>query len=174
MLVGATTSKLRAFVSALVLAVPHAGSAQRTGSVAAQRHDEEMIRAARAGSNRAIASHDTLALASVWLPEFWTVSSTNAQSAGRDAARARYAELFASRPDVVYVRQPEKIDVNAAWRQAAEYGQWRGRWTQADGVTRVGGPYFAKWRKVEDRWLLLAEVFVQTSCSGSSYCNVPP
>jgi ketosteroid isomerase-like protein len=136
--------------------------------------DETLIRAARTRSNQAIAAHDTIALASAWLPDFWLVSSTNAQSAGRAAARARYAQLFASRPDVIYVREPGRIEVNASWGQAAESGQWTGRWTQSDGVTLVGGRYFAKWRKVDGRWLLLAEVFVQTSCSGSAYCNSPP
>jgi hypothetical protein len=133
-----------------------------------------MIRDARARSNRAIAAHDTISIASGWLPEFILVSSTNAQSIGRDAARTRYAQLFASRPDVIYVREPETIQVNLAWSQAAESGRWTGSWTQADGVTRVGGPYFAKWRKVDGRWMLLTEIFIQTSCSGSSYCTVPP
>ena len=136
--------------------------------------DETMIRSARARSNQAIAAHDVVTLADTWLPEFWLVSSTNAQSAGRDAARARFVQLFATRPDVVYVREPDKIEVNVSWGQAAESGRWTGRWTQADGVTQIGGGYFAKWRKIDGRWLLLAEVFVQTSCAGSNYCNLPP
>ena len=136
--------------------------------------DEAMIRSARARSNQAIAAHDVVMLADTWLPEFWLVSSTNTQSAGRDAARARFVQLFATRPDVVYVREPDKIEVNVSWGQAAESGRWTGRWTQADGVTQIGGGYFAKWRKIDGRWLLLAEVFVQTSCAGSSYCSLPP
>ena len=140
----------------------------------AQHGDETAIRAARAENNRAIAAHDTAAIASVWLPEFWLVSSSNAQSAGRDAARARFAQIFAMRPNVVFVRTPQHIHVNESWAQAGESGTWTGQWTQSDGVTKVGGPYFAKWRKVSGRWMLLAEVFVQTSCEGSSYCTSPP
>lgn len=136
--------------------------------------DESLIRAARARYNRAIAAHDTVALTKDWLPEFSTVSSTNVQSVGRDVVRARLVELFRTRPDVVYVREPDTIEVNRSWGQAAESGHWTGRWTQADGVTLVGGSYFAKWRKVDGRWQLLTEVFVQTSCSGSGYCNQPP
>jgi ketosteroid isomerase-like protein len=136
--------------------------------------DEALIRAARDRSNRAIAAHDTAALAKEWLPEFQMVSSTNAQSNGREAARTRFAEIFTDRPDVVYVREPVAITVNAQWGQAAERGRWTGRWTQRDGATRVGGEYFAKWKKVDGRWLLLAETFVQTSCSGSGYCNATP
>ena len=129
-----------------------------------------MIHSTRTRSNQAIAAHDVVTLADTWLPEYWLVSSTNAQSAGRDAARARFVQLFAARPDVVYVREPDRIEVNVSWGQAAESG----RWTQADGVTQIGGGYFAKWRKIDGRWLLLAEVFVQTSCEGSSYCSLPP
>jgi ketosteroid isomerase-like protein len=137
----------------------------------AQGPDEGMIRAARTRYNQAIARHDTAAIAMVLLPEVVQVTSTNAVSTSRDSTLARMAGLFASRPDVVYVRMPERIDVNTAWGQAAEEGAWTGRWTQADGVTRVGGRYFAKWRKVGGRWLLLSEVFVQTSCFGTSYCE---
>ena len=142
-------------------------------TAAAQGTDEAMIRAARTRYNQAIAAHDTTAIAISWLPGYWSVTSTNAQLAGRDSARASIIRLFASRPDVVYVRTAERIDVNTSWGQAAESGQWTGRWTQTDGVTLVGGRYFAKWRKVDGRWMLLTEVFVQLSCSGSSYCNPP-
>lgn len=64
--------------------------------------------------------------------------------------------------------------MNSSWLQAAESGHWTGRWTQSDSLTLVGGRYFAKWRKVNDRWMLLAEVYVQTSCTGSSYCTSVP
>jgi ketosteroid isomerase-like protein len=137
----------------------------------AQGPDEGMIRAARTRYNQAIAKHDTAAIAKVLLPNVVQVTSTNAQSTSRDSTLARMAGLFASRPDVVYVRMPERIEANASWGQASEEGTWTGRWTQTDGLTRVGGRYFAKWRKVDGRWLLLAEVFVQTSCSGSTYCQ---
>src|SRR6185503_11616680 len=31
-----------------------------------------------------------------------------------------------------------------------------------------------KWKKVDAAWKLLSETFVQTSCTGSSYCAAPP
>ena len=140
----------------------------------AQGSDDAAIRAARDRSNRAIAAHDLDGVASVWLPEFHSVASTNAQANGRDAARANFVQFFATRPDVVYLREPTSITVNSAWAQAGESGRWTGSWTQADGVTRVGGIYFAKWKRVDTRWMLLAETFVQTSCSGTKYCSSPP
>jgi ketosteroid isomerase-like protein len=136
--------------------------------------DAADIRAVRARNNQAIADHDTIALAEAWAPEFWLVSSTNAQTAGRDAARGRFAQQFATRRDLLYVRTPDSVVVNSAWGQAAEYGTWTGRWSQNDGVTNVGGRYFAKWRKAEGRWMLLAETYVQTSCRGTSYCTQRP
>ena len=142
--------------------------------VAAQVSDVTAIRGARDRSNRAIAAHDLAGVASVWLPEYHSVASTNAQAHGRDSARANFARYFATRPDVVYRREPTAITVNAAWGQAGENGRWTGSWTQADGVTRVGGIYFAKWKKVDGAWMLLAETFVQTTCRGTKYCDAPP
>ena len=77
-------------------------------------------------------------------------------------------------PHLIFVRTPRTITVNSSWGQAGEGGRWAGHWMHHDSLTRVGGEYFAKWKKVDGRWLLLAEIFVQTSCTGSSYCNTPP
>lgn len=144
------------------------------GQAPAPPSDETRIRAARAESNDAIARKDLAAISRHWLPEFHMISSTNDQSAGREAARASFREVFASRANVVYVREPDSILVNQSWGHAAESGRWTGRWSDRYGSTRVGGVYFAKWRKVNNQWMLLAEVFVQTSCTGPRYCHTPP
>src|ERR1041384_2232669 len=104
-----------------------------TNARAQTSSDESAIRAARDRSNRAIAAHDLDGVASVWLPEFHSVASTNAQANGREAARANFAQYFKTRPDVVYLREPTTITVNSGWGQAGENGRWSGRWTQADG-----------------------------------------
>jgi hypothetical protein len=136
--------------------------------------DESSIRAARAESNRAFARRDLAGASRHWLPEFTIVTSRNERNVGRDSARAGLRRTFSSRANVVYVREPETIEVNQQWGHAAESGRWTGRWSDSYGSTRVGGVYFAKWRKVNNQWMLLAEVFVQTSCSGPRYCNSPP
>jgi ketosteroid isomerase-like protein len=136
--------------------------------------DETLIRAARAESNRAFARRDLTGAARHWLPEFTIVTSRNERNVGRDSARAALRQTFSSRANVVYVRDPETIEVNEQWGHAAESGRWTGRWSDSYGNTRVGGVYFAKWRKVNNQWMLLAEVFVQTSCNGPRYCNTPP
>ncbi len=144
------------------------------GGAHAESADEMAIRAARDASNRAIAAHDLDGVASVWLPEYSSVTSANVQSSGRDAARARFAQNFASRPDISYVRSPAVITVNTAWGHAGENGRFTGSWTQDGEVTKIGGIYLAKWKKTDGRWMLLAEMFVQTTCSGKSYCAKAP
>ena len=136
--------------------------------------DAAAIRAARDQSNRAIAAHDVDGTVRAFLPEYVSVSSGNIRTIGRDAGRVSYAQIFANRPGVLFVRTPHTITVNAAWGQAGESGNWTGRWSSTDGLIRVGGEYFAKWTKVGGDWRLLAETFVQTTCSGGHYCDAPP
>lgn len=136
--------------------------------------DAGMIREARAKSNAAIAAHDAEALAQVWKTDVTVVISTGATTSGREANRASFAAQFASRPDVVYVRTSAEIEVMASWNVASERGTWTGQWTQADGVTKIGGTYLAQWRKVNGAWLLQAELFVPTHCTGSSWCARHP
>ena len=159
---------VRGILMQIAVAAIFAGGAQ------AQSADEMAIRAARDLSNRAIAAHDLDGTASVWLPEYSSVTSHNGQSSTRDAARARFAQNFAARPDIVYVRSPTAITVNTAWGHAGENGNWTGSWTEGGEAIKIGGIYLAKWKKTGGRWMLLAEVFVQTTCSGASYCAKVP
>ena len=136
--------------------------------------DDSAIRAARDRSNRAIAAHDLEAAAAVWSADYVGVSSGNARALSREDERRQFAELIATRPLVAYLRTPEKISVNPGWQQAGESGHWSGHWSAADGETRVGGIYFAKWKKEGNDWRIIAETFVQMSCSGTHYCDAPP
>jgi ketosteroid isomerase-like protein len=136
--------------------------------------DVRLIKEARARSNAAIAVHDADALARVWMTDVTVVTSTGATTSGREANRASFAAQFTSRPDVVYVRTPAEIEVMPSWDVASERGTWTGQWTQADGVTKIGGKYQAQWRKVDGAWLLQAELFVPTHCEGSSWCSRHP
>ena len=136
--------------------------------------DELRIRDARARSNAAIAAHDIDGVSRFWMDNFNIVTSTGAIDSGRDLNRARFAGLFKERPDVVYVRTPEVVEVFEAWNVASERGRWTGQWTQSDGVTRISGTYLAQWRKVNGEWLIQAELFVPTECAGSSYCRRHP
>jgi len=152
----------------LALAASAPAAAQGTGS------DERAIREARERSNRAIASHDTAAMAAEWMESLHVVSSNSAQIAGRAANLQRFAEQFAARPDVVYRRTPHAISFYAAWGMAGEDGRWTGSWTDRDGKIRIGGRYFAKWQKLDGRWRIQAEIYVPDSCEGGAYCRTMP
>jgi uncharacterized protein (TIGR02246 family) len=86
--------------------------------------DDQMIRAARDRSNAAIAKHDLEGIAAVWMDDVHVVSSTSAQSAGKNANRERMAAQFKNRPDTIYVRKPLTIEVYAPWSVASERGEW--------------------------------------------------
>lgn len=132
------------------------------------------IRRRRELSNAAIARHDSAAFASVLAREFSIVTSNSAHWQGRDAYAAQMAAQFRSRPDVVYRRTPSSVHVFAPWRMASELGEWTGSWSDADGRITIGGTYFAKWRKLDDAWVIESETFVPTHCRGGVYCSRVP
>jgi uncharacterized protein (TIGR02246 family) len=139
-----------------------------------QASDDQLIREARTRSNQAIAAHDLPAIARAWMEDVHVVSSTSAQTAGREANRERMARQFTNRPDTVYVRQPTTIEVYSPWAVASERGEWTGRWTEPDGPLEIAGTYMAQWRKVDGQWLIQAELFIPTRCTGAAYCRQRP
>jgi ketosteroid isomerase-like protein len=139
-----------------------------------QSADETIIREARARSNAAIAAHDPVTIARFWVDDVVVVRSTGAQLAGREPNQQRLTQQFASRPDTIYVRNPSTVDVYLPWEMASERGEWTGRWTEPDGVVDTGGTYMAQWRRVNGVWLIRAELYVPTRCSGSKYCTQRP
>ena len=157
-------------VVVLLAAIASHAPAQGTDSTS----DARAIRAARERSNRAIAAHDTAAMAAEWMPSLHVVSSNSAQMDGRETNLGRFAEQFAARPDVVYRRTPRSVVVYPPWGMAAESGSWTGSWTDAEGKIRIAGTYFAKWQKLEGAWRIQAEIYVPTECSGGAYCRTMP
>jgi len=157
------------------MAVPVAvAMAAGNGQSGAGGDDAAAIRAARADSNQAIARHDVAAIARHWLANVSIVTSTGAHDDSAEANAERMRAQFTRRPDTVYVRRPTSVEVFTAWNVASERGEWTGRWTEPDGVVNIGGTYLAQWRKVNGVWLIQAEVFVPTRCTGSAYCAAHP
>lgn len=167
-------TRLRTYVATLALGAFVAATTPGRTVTAQVSSDEQLIRAARTRSNAAIATHDPAAVARVWMPDLHVVSSTSAQTAGREANQRRMASQFASRPDTIYVRTPSTVDVYAPWAVASERGEWTGRWTEPDGPLRIGGTYLAQWRKIGGQWFIQAELYVPTTCSGGRYCKERP
>jgi ketosteroid isomerase-like protein len=139
-----------------------------------QSADEQLIREARARSNAAIAAHDPVAIGRVWMESVHVVTSTSVQATGRELNQQRMARQFASRPDTIYIRRPIAIDVYPQWAVASERGEWTGQWTEPDGPLVIDGTYLVQWRKVDGQWLIQAELYVPTRCSGGSYCRQRP
>ncbi len=135
---------------------------------------QTLIRAARERSNAAIAVHDMAGIAREWMPEVSVLSSTGKQTIGHAANLANLARQFKLRPDTKYIRTPSSIEVFVAWGVAAERGDWVGTWTEPDGPLVIGGTYQAQWRLNDGVWLIAAELFVPTYCSGGAYCTRHP
>lgn len=144
------------------------------GTIAAQGRDARDIRARREASNAAIAKHDTAGIGAAYAPNIVVLSSASSLSVGREANLRAFAAIFAERPDVVYVRTPREVHVFAPWAMASEEGSWTGTWTAPDGRVRIGGRYFAKWRRIAGVWLIESETYVPERCTGSSFCASAP
>jgi len=128
--------------------------------------DENIIRTNRAASNEAIVRHDHDAIASFLDSEYQITTSLGQMSQGVEGEAASWERLIAERPDVVYVRTPETVEVSRDYPLAAESGTWLGTWTTAAGSVRTGGSFMAMWRKVDGMWKIRAELFVALYCEG--------
>lgn len=136
--------------------------------------DEHLIRQARDVSNKAIAEHDTVALAGTLAEDYHVITSRNGEAAGRAAMLKRFTEDFLTRPDIIYIRTADQVDVFAEWKMAAESGTWVGHWTENGEKVELTGRYFAKWHKTGGAWVIRAEIFVPLTCAGNEYCKKTP
>ena len=155
-----------AVLCSLVLCAPYA--------VAQTSSDEGVIRQLRASSNAAIARHDTGGIGAILAENVVVVTSNSVHGIGRATNLQRLADQFRTRSDVVYERKPDEVRVFAPWGMASERGRWTGSWTDTDGKIQIGGSYFAKWRRVNGRWLVESETYVPETCTGGAYCRTPP
>ena len=136
--------------------------------------DEGAIRQLRASSNAAIARHDTAGIGAILSDDVVVVTSNSVHGIGRATNLQRLADQFRTRPDVVYERTPDEVRIFAPWGMASERGRWTGSWTDSEGKIQIGGSYFAKWRRVNNRWLVESETYVPETCMGGAYCRTPP
>jgi hypothetical protein len=136
--------------------------------------EEEVIRSIRDISNRAIARHDTATMASVLTDNFHMITSRNAEASGNHNAVKMFAQEFKARPDVSYVRTPSRVRIFQQWNSASEVGRWVGKWSDSDGAIEVSGTYYAKWIRIQGKWLIRGEIFVARSCKGGKFCETSP
>jgi uncharacterized protein (TIGR02246 family) len=133
--------------------------------------DAGQIRAQRARSNAAIASHDAAALAPLYAPDATVVRGSSGLALnGVAAITASLATAFADPTFVTYERTPESVTLSQGGERAAETGRWVGRWTKPDGEMRLSGIYLAMWVRLDGAWRLKSEAFVSLKCEGSRAC----
>ena len=130
------------------------------------------IKKARHFSNLAIRDRDSVGVASVMMDNFQIITSRDNETRRREANRQAFIEIF--KTDAVYTRTPDKIEVMEEWGMASEYGTWVGNLTVEEEAIEIKGTYYAKWHKIDGKWLLRTEVFTPIHCKGGNYCNNRP
>jgi ketosteroid isomerase-like protein len=116
---------------------------------------DALIRAARAASNKAIASHDVNGIVRDMLPDYSIVTGRGQHVQGRDSVFTFWQKTFKAMPGVVYLRTPLAIIISKNDSLAWETGQWTAKHSYSNG-----GNYSAMWRKTQNSWKIAAELFV--------------
>ena len=76
---------------------------------------------------------------------------------GAAAVVAAFANQFADRDFIAYVRASETVEIADDGHRAAETGRWVGRWK---GGVEVSGVYTAAWRESHGQWRLERELYI--------------
>ena len=129
------------------------------------------VRALRRLSNAAIARHDVATLEPLFAEDMHVTTGAGLQRSGKGAVRDAFLAAFADPTFVTYVRTPRRVEASESGEKVAESGDWVGVWRKADGEMRRRGRYMAMWRKIEGRWVIASELFVELACGGSADCS---
>lgn len=141
-------------------------SALADGCDLSSSHDAAGIHARRTDFNEAIAARRIEVIADVLADDVVLVTGTDSEVlAGREAQLATWRDDFRNARRAVYVRSPDCIRVFNVTPIALEYGHWRGE-REAARENFATGRYTAKWRRIDGRWRLEAEVFATEACAG--------
>ncbi len=124
---------------------------------AQKNHDKEvkLIKSLRNASNEAIAKHDIDAMSKYWLDDLVLTRGNASHLTGKDAIVAAWRKLFTDNPKVSYIRTPTQITISSNDTLAWETGTWK-----AFNSYSNGGNYSAMWKKTNNSWKILAELFV--------------
>ena len=115
----------------------------------------ELIKSAREASNQAIARHDIDGLSKFWIKDFVQIRGNSTYLSGKDTIIETWRKLFKDNPNVVYIRTASQIIISTNDTLAWENGTWK-----AFNSYSNGGNYSAMWRKHNDSWKIVAELFV--------------
>jgi ketosteroid isomerase-like protein len=121
---------------------------------------EDSIRARRRLTNRLIAGKDAARLAPFFDPAVTVIVGDGSLITGRESVLAAFAAQFAQAGFVTYLRETERVTVDASGARAAEHGRWTGTW---QGEAPMTGDYLAVWKKVIGQWVIEQELYVTLS-----------
>ena len=127
-------------------------------------NDAEMVRQARLDQNYAMAIGDIEAAASFWTEDVTLRRGLGASIIGKDAYRA-LLDPSPNENGLIYVREPDLIDISPHWPLGFESGRWTARRGSLDGPIAITGRYSAQWVKRDGYWLIRSEVFVALMCT---------
>lgn len=117
------------------------------------------IRLRRAAFNRALADADLGAIGQLLAAQAVLVTGTDsAVLSGRKAQLLAWKREFAAKDRTIYTRLPDSIEVSAVEPIALEHGKWQG--IAASGMSLASGCYTAKWRKLDNAWMIEAEIYL--------------
>ena len=126
------------------------------------KSQQDAIRAVRAASNAAIAARDCDRVVACMLEDVTVSVARGPVLQGREASRAAFAEQFADRAFVGYVREATDIVIDSPPMCATEHGRWTGRWRHGGVEQLMRGTYEAGWRHTELGWFIQSEVFTSS------------
>lgn len=118
---------------------------------------EIAVRAKRKLTNRLIAAHDAGRLRPHMTDDMLLIVGDGALIQGAEAVVAAFANQFADKDFIAYVRTCETVEIAANGHRAAETGRWVGRWK---GGVEVSGVYAAAWRESHGQWRLERELYI--------------
>jgi uncharacterized protein (TIGR02246 family) len=114
-----------------------------------------LIKSLRTASNEALAKHDVDGMSKYWFDDLVLIRGNSSHLTGKDTIVAAWKKLFNENPKVNYIRTPTQIKISNNDTLAWETGTWK-----AFNSYSNGGSYSAMWKKTNNSWKILAELFV--------------
>ena len=115
----------------------------------------ELIKSLRDSSNTVLAKHDVDGMSKYWLDDLVLVVGNSSHITGKDSIVSLWKKVFSDNPKVLYIRTPNQIIISNNDTLAWESGTWK-----AFNSYSNGGNYSAMWKKSNNTWKILAELFV--------------
>ncbi|MEJ0079707.1 MAG: nuclear transport factor 2 family protein [Puia sp.] len=114
-----------------------------------------LIKSLRSASNEALAKHDVDGMSNYWLDDLVLIRGNSSQLAGKDTIVAAWRKLFKDNPKSQLCKGSRSNHDQQQRYTCLETGTWK-----AFNSYSKGGSYSAMWKKTNNKWKILAELFV--------------